>query len=64
MYYFKQINEDDSVFYLVFSFSPIVSENMTAITQEEYENAIAPQLEVVELTPNEEIEGQTEICFN
>lgn len=63
MYYFKQINEDNSVFYLVFSFSPIVSENMTAITQEEYENAIAPKSEV-EITPNEEIEGQTEICFN
>ena len=42
MYYFKQTNEDNSIFYLAFSFSPIVSDNMTAITQEEYENAIAP----------------------
>lgn len=50
--------------FFAFSFNPIVNNKMTAITQEEYENAIAPQLEVVELTSNEEIEGQIEICFN
>lgn len=64
MIYYKQLEDDGSYIYFAFSFNPIVSDKMTAITQEEYENAIAPQLEVVEITNEEEIQGQTEICFN
>lgn len=63
MNYYKQLNNDGSYTYLLFSFEPIVNDKMEQITAEEYYNAIAPKSEVEETT-NEEIEGQTEICFN
>ena len=40
MYYFKQINEDNSI-----SFEPKVSNNMYPITMEEYMEATAPKEE-------------------
>lgn len=42
MYYFKQINEDGSIYYLAFSFEPKVSDNMFPMTEEEYMEATKP----------------------
>lgn len=42
MYYFKQTNEDNSITYLMFSFSPIVTDNMEQITEEEYISVTTP----------------------
>jgi hypothetical protein len=40
MYYFKQINEDNTIAYFAFSFKPKVSGNMYPMTEEEYILAI------------------------
>lgn len=40
MYYFKQINEDNTIAYFAFSFEPKVSGNMYPMTEEEYMDAI------------------------
>lgn len=40
MYYFKQINEDNTIAYFAFSFEPKVSNNMYPMTKEEYILAI------------------------
>lgn len=40
MYYFKQINEDNTITYFAFSFEPKVSGNMYHLTKEEYILAI------------------------
>lgn len=45
MYYFKQINEDNSIYYLAFSFEPKVSNNMYPMTEEEYMEATASKEE-------------------
>ena len=45
MYYFKQINEDNTIAYFAFSFEPKVSGNMYPITMEEYMEATAPKKE-------------------
>lgn len=60
-YYIKQLEDDGNYTYMSFSFQPILNERMTPMTEEEYIEAISAE---VEETPNEEIEGQTEICFN
>lgn len=54
MYYFKQINEDNTIAYFAFSFEPKVSGNMYPITMEEYMEATAPKEE--EEDPNASIE--------
>lgn len=40
MYYFKQINDDNTITYFAFSFEPKVSNNMYPMTKEEYILAI------------------------
>ena len=40
MYYFKQINDDNTITYFAFSFEPKVSNNMYLMTKEEYILAI------------------------
>ena len=45
MYYFKQINDDNTITYFAFSFEPKVSSNMYPMTMEEYMEAIAPKEE-------------------
>lgn len=40
MYYFKQINEDNTIAYFAFSFEPKISNNMYPMTEEEYILAI------------------------
>lgn len=45
MYYFKQINEDNTIAYFAFSFEPKVSGNMYPITIEEYMKATTPKEE-------------------
>lgn len=39
MYYFKQINDDNTITYFAFSFEPKVSNNMYPMTKEEYMEA-------------------------
>lgn len=40
MYYFKQINDDNTITYFAFSFEPKVGSNMYPMTKEEYILAI------------------------
>lgn len=40
MYYFKQVNQDNTITYFAFSFEPKVSGNMYPMTKEEYMDAI------------------------
>ena len=40
MYYFKQVNQDNTITYFAFSFEPKVSNNMYPMTKEEYMDAI------------------------
>lgn len=55
MYYFKQVNEDNSIYYLAFSFEPKVSDNMYPITAEEYMEATAPKEEEEDSNVNSEV---------
>lgn len=55
MYYFKQINKDNSIYYLVFSFKPKVSGNMYPMTKEEYMEATAPKEEEEDSNASAEI---------
>lgn len=55
MYYFKQINEDNTIAYFAFSFEPKVSSNMYPMTEEEYMEATAPKKEEDEANASAEI---------
>lgn len=55
MYYFKQINEDNTIAYFVFSFEPKVSNNMYPITVEEYIKATTPKEEEEDSNASAEI---------